>query len=164
MSNVRPHMHSYAWSCPSCGNANREDAEKCVVCCCPARYTVAQLESFRAEYVQRGRMVLPPAAPSRQPGDLSAYEILLAPLTLFLLGALPGDLAGSKYEGAWLLILVGPLLFFVSFAVIRWATGGVGFGSSPGPALASFSIAAVGFLFAAGWLAVRAVKSRSLGA
>ena len=156
-------MHSYAWSCSACGNSNTASAEQCFACGCPARFTVAQLEHFRSEFLERGEPVLPAAADSRQTEDRSAFEVLLAPITIFLFGAFPADLVPSSKEGAmWLLLFAGPVLFIASYAVIQWATAGVGLGSSSRAALTSFAIAVVGFLFAAALLAIRAAKSRSL--
>jgi hypothetical protein len=83
------------------------------VCGCPAKFTCGQLEYFRSEHLQRGGLVSSAAPNQVRPEDLSAGEVLLAPLTLVLFSAFPTDLLASfKEESAgWLLVLAGPGLF-----------------------------------------------------
>ena len=90
--------------------------------------------------------------------------VVLAPVTLLLVGIFPVDLLPRSRTGAaWLAVLAGPVLFVVSYAVIQSAIQESVAGQSSRAALVSFVIAVAGFLLALAWLAFRAIKSRSLG-
>lgn len=154
-------MPSYAWACAACGSANGALSEECVVCDCPARFTYAQLEYFRSEHLQRGGLVSAAAPNQVLPQDLSAGEILLAPVTLLLFGAFPADLWSSFKEErrGWLLVLAGPGLFIISYAVLSSLAPFAGPEAAAQVALWSFAVAVAGFLGVALWLFVHAARA-----
>ena len=153
-------MPSYAWACAACGSANVALSEECAVCNCPARYTCAQLEHFRREHLQRGGLVSAAASNQVLSEDLSASEVLLAPVTLVLFGALPEDLWSSFKDErpGWLLVLAGPGLFAFTYAVLGSLATFAGPEASTQIALWSFAVAVAGFLGAALWLFVHAAR------
>ena len=155
-------MPSYAWACAACGSTNGALSEECVVCGCPAKFTCAQLEYFRAKHLQRGGLVSSAAPDQVRPEDLSAGEVLLAPLTLVLFGVFPADLLSSFTEErpGWLLVLAGPGLFIISYVVLGWVAPFSGSEAPTRVALWSFAIAVAGFLSVALWLFVRAARGR----
>ena len=159
---VRPQMPTCAWACAACGAANGPSAEQCASCACPAKFTYAQLEHFRTEHLKHGGLVSPAAPGQVQPEDLSAVEVLLAPVTFVLFGALPADFLSSfqTERYGWLLVLAGPGLFIVSYAVLGSVQLFSGPDASTHVALWSFAVAVVGFLGVALWLAVRVARGR----
>ena len=80
-------MKSDAWSCHSCGVANRRGLTCCRSCSCPASATAKQIDAHRAAFVASGGSVLQAASSSLKP-DVGGGEVL-ASLALLALGVWP---------------------------------------------------------------------------
>ena len=81
-------MPNYRWSCLACGQANDGGATNCAACRCPARTTAKQIRALRANFVAAGGKLRGDAAASIE-SDLSAFDVLVVPVLVLILGCLP---------------------------------------------------------------------------
>jgi hypothetical protein len=81
-------MPNYRWSCLACGQVNDGGATACAACQCPGRPTAKQIRAIRANFVARGGELRGDAAASGE-SDLSAFDVLVAPVLVLILGCWP---------------------------------------------------------------------------
>ena len=74
----------YAWSCFACGAANGSSANSCVSCGCNASATFSEIERFRSDLLRQGIAPQAGAAQIGEFGDLSASQLVLGVLCVFL--------------------------------------------------------------------------------
>ena len=144
-------MHTYSWSCLACGVTNTATSEACSACGCPATPTLAEIEAARSAHVQLGGHVLPSAGIVRDQNDLTASQVLIAPVAALLFGILPGRLFPRSTLTLGILFLLCAFAFGINtFSVMNWGWPPVGFEAAPFIALlsifAAILCAAVGVL------------------
>jgi hypothetical protein len=93
--------------------------------------TYGQVVAFRAQHRLRGGQVATGAGLIREPGELGAYEVLVAPVLSVLLGMNPVQhrSSTSPQRGPWLLVLA-LAAFGLAYSVLHWGWPPVGFEAS----------------------------------
>ena len=81
-------MPAYDWSCLACGRSNAAAESLCLVCGCPSRCTLRDVERHRARHESYGGVVGPSAGLLRDVEDEVGLKGLLR-VAGVLLGILP---------------------------------------------------------------------------
>jgi hypothetical protein len=124
-------MNTYAWSCLACGAVNAKASVDCVICGCSAKPTYGQVVAFRTQHELRGGQVATGAGLIREPSELGAYEVLVAPVLSVLFGVNPVQRRPSTSPQRWPWLLVLALAAFtLAYSVLHWGWPPVGFEAS----------------------------------
>ena len=89
-------MPTYAWCCFACGSSNVPATAICVVCQCPAKVTVGQLEEFRSALLSRGTPLTPRATHLHEPPEIGALAVLSPVFCVLTFGLWPWQLSDQQ--------------------------------------------------------------------
>jgi hypothetical protein len=124
-------MTTYAWSCLACGAVNAKASVECAICGCSAQPTYGQVAASRTQHRLRGGQVATGAGLIREPGELGAYEVLIAPVLRVLFGMNPVQHRSSTSPQRWpWLLVLAVAAFALAYSVLRWGWPPVGFEAS----------------------------------